>query len=105
MLQWFWLRGQFLWAANDVLFWSILAGLVVMNSMWELKRGRNRANAFGHVSWPAAFGVGLKTLATFTVICVLWSMWSSDSLAAWKTLWHYALVAPTAGGWLLIGLS
>src|SRR6185503_2864467 len=40
--QWFWLRGSFLWAANDVLFWSILAGLVVVNSIWELRRGRKR---------------------------------------------------------------
>jgi len=29
-VQWFWLRGSFLWAANDVLFWSILAALVVV---------------------------------------------------------------------------
>ena len=46
-VQWFWLRGSFLWAANDVLFWTILAALVVVNSLWEVKRGRNRKSALG----------------------------------------------------------
>ncbi len=101
-VQWFWLRGSYLWAVNDVLFWSILAAIVVVNAVWEMKRRRSRKSAFGTVSWRTAFALGLKTLATFTIICILWSMWNSESLAAWKTLWAYALVPPTTSGWLLI---
>ena len=104
-VQWFWLRGSFLWAANDVLFWSILAVLVVVNSLWEVKRGRNRKSALGQMSWPAALVVGLKTLATFTVICGLWSLWTSESASAWLSLWQFALVPPTAGGWALIAFT
>jgi hypothetical protein len=104
-VQWFWLRGSFLWAANDLLFWSILAALVVINSLWEMKRGRNRKSALGQMSWPAALVVGLKTLATFTVICGLWSLWTSESASAWFSLWQFALVPPTAGGWALIAFT
>ena len=102
-VQWFWLRGTFLLAAHDALFWLILAALVVVNSLWEVRSGMQRTSVLGGVSWPAALGVGLKTMATFTVICILWSMWTSESITAWQTLWQFALVPPTAGGWLLIG--
>jgi hypothetical protein len=101
-VQWFWLRGTFLLTATDALFWAILAGLVVANSLWEQKHGRQRAIALGTISWPKAIGIGLKTLATFTVICVLWSLWNSESLSEWLTVWRYAIVPPTANGWLLI---
>lgn len=102
-VQWFWLRGKFLWAANDILFWAILAPLVVINSLWELKRGKKRAGNMGTVSWPGALAIGGKTLATFTVICALWSLWSSnESFRAWWTMWDYIRVPPTTQGWLLI---
>jgi hypothetical protein len=103
-VQWFWLRGSFLWTASDVLFWSILAVLVVFNSIWELTHDRPRAS-LGRVRWRMAMVTAVKTLATFIVICVLWSLWTSESLSAWLTLWQFALVPPTAGGWLLIGAS
>jgi len=101
-VQWFWLRGSFLWAANDIVFWSILATLVVVNTLWETKHGRQRRTPSGGISWSGTLGLALKTLATFTVICVLWSLWTSESLTAWLTLWQFALVRPTAQGWLLI---
>lgn len=101
-VQWFWLRGSFLLAANDVLFWSILAVLVVVNSFIELKYGRQRALTAGDISWTGALRLALQTLATFTVICILWSLWTSESLTAWLTLWQFLFVPPTANGWLLI---
>ncbi len=104
-LQWFWLRGSFLLVGHDILFWSILAGLVVVNTLWELKYGRKRTIPSGNVSWGTAVASGFKTLATFSVMCVLWSMWSSESLEAWLTLWPFALTPPTAAGWLLIAVS
>jgi len=104
-LQWFWLRGEPLWVAQDILFWIILASLVVVNTLWELKFGRKRKLSAGPVSWRSAFVVGLKTLATFTTICILWSLWTSKSIANWSTLWQFALVPPTTGGWVVIAIA
>jgi hypothetical protein len=104
-VQWYCLRGTFLISGQDILFWCILAGLVIVNSVWEFKRGKQGTISLGGVSWKRAIGTGLKTLATFTVICLLWSMWSSESLSAWWTLKDYALVAPTFSGWLLIAAT
>jgi hypothetical protein len=103
-VQWFCLRGQILFTAQDILFYAILCVLVVVNSLIELAHGQKR---MGGVSWPAAYMVGLRTLATFTTICILWSMWTSESLSAWFSLWEdgVAFVPPTPGGWALIAAT
>ena len=59
-LQWFWLRGSFLFVGHDILFWIILASLVIVNTLWELKFGRKRTLAATHVSNRAAFIVASK---------------------------------------------
>jgi hypothetical protein len=96
---WLWLRGTLLVSLQDGLFYAILGGLVIVNSLWELKRGRKR---LGRVTWRNACAIGLRTLMTFGVICLLWSMWTTESLPVWLELWRFALVAPTKSGWLLI---
>jgi hypothetical protein len=101
-VQWFWLRGSFLVAGHDILFWSILAGLVIVNSLWEMNHRRPKTTAAGGRGWNSALVIGLKTLATFTVICILWSMWTSQSLAVWLEMWRVALVPPSAFGWFII---
>ena len=98
-VQWFWLRGTLLLSMQDVLFYAILGGLVIANSLWELKHGRKR---MGHVTWRGACGIGFRTVLTFAVICLLWSMWTTESLPVWLELWQFALVPPTKSGWLLI---
>jgi hypothetical protein len=85
--QWYWIRGAFVLSTPDAVFWSILAVFVVTNAVWESKRGRKRTLAkhqfsFGDFSVRAA-----KTVATFTVITVLWSLWMSTSLDEWLSLW------------------
>jgi hypothetical protein len=32
----------------------------------------------------------VKTMATFATICVLWSLWTSESLSAWLSVWQAA---------------
>ena len=39
------------------------------------------------------------------MICGLWSLWTSESASAWLSLWQFALVPPTAGGWALIAFT
>jgi alginate O-acetyltransferase complex protein AlgI len=92
--QWFWLRGTFLLTAPDMLFWFILACLVVVNTLYEARRGRKRtlgqrSLTVGDIAAPA-----LGTAGTFTVMAVLWSLWSSDSIRDWIALISVVEVTP-----------
>jgi len=85
--QWFWLRGTVLLAWQDVLFWAILGGLVVINSLWEARHGRERSLGTSPRSWRGFTTLTLKTFVTFCFICILWSFWTSESVSAWLSLW------------------
>lgn len=85
--QWFWLRGTALLAWQDLLFWAILGVLVVLNSLYEIKYGRRRSLGKPAWSWRTFALTVLKTYATFWSICVLWSLWTSESIADWLSLW------------------
>lgn len=98
-VQWFWLRGGLLLSVQDVLFYAILGTLVIFNSLHELE---NRRPQPGHATVKRALATGVYTLATFAVICLVWSMWTTESLSVWLELWPFALVPPTPAGWLLI---
>jgi hypothetical protein len=91
--QWFWLRGTFPLNWQDGAFWGVLAVLVVANSLHEARHGR--ARSLSKRTWTAASlaGHSLRTLGTFCVICVLWSLWTSESLGEWLSLWSLP------GGW------
>jgi len=85
--QWFWLRGSWLLTPQDVMFWTMLGALVVLNSLVELKFGRSRT--LGKVAWnprQAAINV-VKAFGMFWLICLLWSFWSSESIAVWLSIW------------------
>lgn len=87
--QWFWLRGTFPITGPDALFWGILGGLVVVNSLYEMKRSRKRKRlAKKETGWDvrAAAVLSLKTVGMFAFITVLWSLWSSPSVGAWVAL-------------------
>jgi len=92
--QWFWLTGSWLFAWNDTLFWLIL-GALVMADVGASHFVRGGASHFvGGTEKGASHFVrvarGMRIAATFTVIAVLWSMWSSDSLGQWLHLWTVA---------------
>jgi len=104
--QWFWLLGNFPLTLQDVLFWGILGVLVVVNVLHESKRGRNRVR--GKRSWSAS--LAFRTVGTFVVISVLWSLWSTASLAEWMGMWPAAMHAhwrdlALVAGLLLGGLA
>jgi D-alanyl-lipoteichoic acid acyltransferase DltB (MBOAT superfamily) len=103
--QWFWLRGVVLFAWQDILFWGVLGGLVVANSLYELKFGRRRALGKSVWTWRIGVVTVAKTYAMFWIICVLWSLWTSESLTDWIALWS-ALSGPfTAEALLFPGLA
>jgi D-alanyl-lipoteichoic acid acyltransferase DltB (MBOAT superfamily) len=85
--QWFWLRGTFPVIWQDAVYWTALAVLVAINSLYEMKYGRKR-NLSG-ASW-AMQDIVVKTiriLVTLSVVCILWSLWSSDTINSWLSLW------------------
>jgi hypothetical protein len=86
--QWFWLLGRFLLSWTDVLFWSILAVLLVANSLWEIRKGRTRA--LGQAQWTLRHKavLSVRITATFLVLCTLWSLWTSPTISDWLALWR-----------------
>jgi D-alanyl-lipoteichoic acid acyltransferase DltB (MBOAT superfamily) len=86
--QWFWLRGTLLLVMQDMLFWTILAVLVVVNGLIELRYGRKRRLAATAEKWQDMALRAAKTYATFWFICVLWSFWTAESLSDWMSLWQ-----------------
>jgi hypothetical protein len=85
--QWFWLRGTWLFAPQDILFWAVLGVLVVVNSLYEIKYGRKRRLAAPTWSWRGFALIVAKTYEMFWFICVLWSFWTAESIRDWLGLW------------------
>ncbi len=83
--QWFWIRGSFPLAPQDALFWSVLALLVVVNAVWESKKGRKRSLKGGWSLGELPARVA-RTVGTFAVISVLWALWTSSSIGEWVSL-------------------
>jgi D-alanyl-lipoteichoic acid acyltransferase DltB (MBOAT superfamily) len=77
--QWFWLRGGFPLTAQDLLFWGILGALVIAGGLRELKKGKKPKQAAQF--WNLT--LGLKAVMTFSLFCVLWSLWSIESVGLW----------------------
>ncbi len=85
--QWFWLRGTFLFALQDGLFWAVLSVLVVANLLYESRYGRKRALGKQGLIWGDIPSRILRIAGTFAVMCVLWSFWTSGSLGEWLSIW------------------
>jgi D-alanyl-lipoteichoic acid acyltransferase DltB (MBOAT superfamily) len=81
--QWFWLRGTCVFTWNDFLFWMILAVLVTVNALYEMRYGRTRRLRGEALSWNAALQTASRTIGVFVVISVLWSFWSASSVPQW----------------------
>jgi len=84
--QWFWLRGTFLFTQPDMLFWFILACLVVINTLYEARRGRKRTLGQRSMTIVDIASLALRTAGTYIVMAVLWGLWSSDSIGDWIAL-------------------
>ena len=94
--QWFWIRGTLLFETHDLLFWATLGALVVINSLHEIKHGRNRSTGRRELLSFATFAHVCRVISTFTALCLLWSMWSSDSFEQWVLMWRAAGLSSAA---------
>ncbi len=92
--QWFWLRGSFLLTAPDMVFWFILAILVVVNTVYEAKNGRRRTIGQGTWSMKDIAIHALRSAGTFSVMALLWSLWSSDSIPDWLAMLSVVKINP-----------
>ncbi|MEP6619271.1 MAG: hypothetical protein ABJE47_08150 [bacterium] len=106
--QWFWLRSEFPITPQDILFWALLGGLVVINTLRETKKGRKRTLAAKPKGWDSS--LALRTTGTFILLCILWSLWSAESLVDWLFMWPAALHVgamdvAVVGGLLAFGLA
>ncbi|NUO81817.1 hypothetical protein HUU05_17235 [candidate division KSB1 bacterium] len=88
--QWFWIRGSFLLTAPDLLFWAIFGVLVIANSIYENKRGRQNTLAQRTNAFPALVPHTLRVMGLFFIVTVLCSLWTSTSVADWVALWSNA---------------
>jgi D-alanyl-lipoteichoic acid acyltransferase DltB (MBOAT superfamily) len=80
--QSFWLRGTWGFSGPDALFWGILGLLVLLNVQFDAMRGaRGAADPSRRPAIRA-----LRVAGTFTTIALLWSLWSSPTVAAWVDL-------------------
>jgi D-alanyl-lipoteichoic acid acyltransferase DltB (MBOAT superfamily) len=102
--QTFWIQGSFLLAWNDVLFWTLLAVLVVVNALHEWRRGRQRRLTDRALPWRDTVRSAAATVGMFCTICLLWSLWSTESLTTWLSLWSAAAVPPAPGQRWLVAL-
>lgn len=84
--QWFWLRGQMLLKWSDTLFWTILAVLVAVNVVHESRHPAKKQ--LGATTRPMRESVAkaFRTFGVFASICILWSLWISDSVLDWASL-------------------
>jgi hypothetical protein len=104
LYQTWWLTGSASITLPDVLFWSILGVLVLVNSVWEMKRGRRRTVSSAMQSTGQLLGLAVRTAATFACVSVLWSLWSSPSLPVWLGLWAHADWTAALIGAVVLGM-
>jgi hypothetical protein len=96
--QWFWLRGAFFTSPQDLLFWTLLGVLVLGSSLYEMNFGRKRS--LGKAKWSIRTVVPqvFRVAGTMTVLCALWSLWTSTSISEWISLWYLPGRKLTAAG-------
>lgn len=104
--QWFWLLGSFPITWQDGVFWGVLGVLVILTSLREVRPTQQRRvplrSPAAQFMWQAA-----RTVGTFAVICVLWSIWTTESLGQWWAMWHLESIGAADLRWppvLLVGV-
>lgn len=84
--QWFWLLGTWLLSWTDTLFWGILAVLLSFNVLREYRQGRKRTTKSTQWTTAERTRLVINTLITFTVICLLWTLWTMPTLRDFASL-------------------
>jgi D-alanyl-lipoteichoic acid acyltransferase DltB (MBOAT superfamily) len=95
--QWFWLRGSVFLDLPDMLFWVVFgAFLAIQTSLEPARTARRGSGGRERLLGPGLSRV-VRTVCTMLVLCVMWSLWTSDSLLGWVDLLAASGVAPALG--------
>ena len=78
--QTFWLRGQFAIHETDYWFWGLLGVLVIISTHFENKRPSGGLPGKREWSAKAALTTSAKATGMFVFLCVLWALWSAQTL-------------------------
>jgi D-alanyl-lipoteichoic acid acyltransferase DltB (MBOAT superfamily) len=105
MVQWFWIRGSILVEWNDIIFWSLFGALVLVNSLYEGRYGRERALAQAERTFRDSLGVVIRTVLTFITIAIMWSFWSAESVTDWYLMVVNAMQLPDVPAWQWAALA
>ncbi len=104
--QWFWIRNAFPVVWQDIVFWSVMGIAVLVNMVIEARRGRRRRLTRPERSLRTELGLALRTIATFSVICLSWAVWSTRSFdELLHVLSRLGRVGPADLAWLVAGVG
>ena len=81
--QTFWILGRFPLVATDIIFWMVLASLVVISVAYESRKKKRRRLSAERRTVRSEVGRALKTMATFATIVILWALWTAESVEQW----------------------
>ena len=97
--QWFWLRGRFPLRLPDAAFWAIVGAFVAFGGLRQLNRSAKSYWLADNEGWN--WNRGLSTAITFLILCVLWSLWSTESVTLWLWMLGSAGNIDMKGVWLV----
>ena len=102
--QWFWIRGEFpiVWA--DLVFWLGLGMIVLVNVLLEARKGRQRSLTKQAKTVREHALLAIKIAATFTTICILWTIWSTPNVEELALVWRALLNSGPLDLAVLIGV-
>jgi len=84
--QWFWIRGTPLFTWKDFSFWMILCVLVLVTAIYETTLGGKGVLSPSRFTLRTRLMLGLQAGGVFCVMCVLWTFWTIQSWAEFRTL-------------------
>lgn len=82
--QWFWIKGDFPVTAIDAIFWMVFGLLLAFNSVISQKKAARKSTS----AWTFSSGAlhVAKVLGMFAFMSVIWTFWTSNSIADWQQL-------------------
>jgi hypothetical protein len=92
--QWFWLRGTLFINLPDIIFWTILAVLVLFSIRRENRQAKPKLPASAGQSFPAIAQRAVRAAGFFLLMSVLWYMWTSASFSGWWEVVRFVEYTP-----------